>query len=73
MNVTAVLVKMKGTCTDGVNMFTCSCVEGYTGTTCETDINECNSNPCEHSGACSDVVNGFTCNCVPGFSTGNCL
>jgi len=25
-----------GTCTDGVNGFTCSCLAGYTGTTCET-------------------------------------
>ena len=25
-----------GTCTDGVNDYTCDCVTGYTGTTCET-------------------------------------
>ena len=25
-----------GTCTDGVNTFTCECVTGYTGTTCGT-------------------------------------
>ena len=27
-----------GTCIDGVNSFTCSCVEGYTGHGCETGI-----------------------------------
>jgi len=33
----------KGTCIDGVNSFTCSCVEGYTGRDCETGIqkNKC--------------------------------
>ena len=25
-----------GTCIDGVNSFTCSCVDGYTGHDCET-------------------------------------
>ena len=25
-----------GTCTDGVNQFTCSCIDGYIGTKCET-------------------------------------
>ena len=25
-----------GTCTDGVNGFTCKCATGYTGTNCET-------------------------------------
>ena len=25
-----------GTCTDGMNGFTCSCADGYTGTTCST-------------------------------------
>ena len=25
-----------GTCTDGVNEYTCSCVAGYEGTSCET-------------------------------------
>ena len=28
-----------GSCIDGVNSFTCSCVEGYTGLGCETGIN----------------------------------
>ena len=27
-----------GTCIGGVNSFTCSCVEGYTGLDCETGI-----------------------------------
>ena len=30
----------RGTCIDGVNSFTCSCVEGYTGRDCETGTTE---------------------------------
>ena len=33
-----------------------------------TDINECNSSPCENGGFCLDQVNGYRCNCVSGFT-----
>ena len=39
----------------------------FTGARCETDVNECLSNPCENNGTCVDQVNGFTCHCPPGF------
>ena len=37
----------------------------FTGVVCETDVNECNSNPCEHNGTCEDQLNGFICRCQP--------
>ncbi|XP_071956600.1 uncharacterized protein [Antedon mediterranea] len=55
-----------GACTDGVGTYTCSCVAGYSGTNCETNINECASSPCQHGGACNDGVNRYTCSCVAG-------
>ena len=39
-----------------------------TDTTCETNINECDSDPCEHNGTCEDQINGFTCNCPSGWT-----
>jgi len=38
-----------------------------TGARCETDVNECASNPCQQGGTCEDELNGFTCSCLPGF------
>lgn len=32
--------------------FNCGCYTGYTGKQCETDINECTSNPCQFNGTC---------------------
>ena len=29
-----------GTCNPGVNGFTCSCVTGFTGTTCQVNISD---------------------------------
>eukprot|EP00058_Branchiostoma_floridae_P022698 XP_002608188.1 hypothetical protein BRAFLDRAFT_125860 [Branchiostoma floridae] len=61
-----------GTCTDGVNGYTCECVAGYTGDDCETDIDECASDPCQYGGTCTDGVNGYTCECVAGYTGDDC-
>jgi hypothetical protein len=47
-----------GTCTDGVQSFTCSCQSGYSGATCNTDVNECSNNPCTGGQLCTNKVVG---------------
>ncbi|MRB67813.1 hypothetical protein GH825_31145, partial [Bacillus thuringiensis] len=41
--------------------YTCSCVAGYTGARCQTNINECSPNPCKNGATCRDRVNHFVC------------
>ncbi|XP_060595177.1 fibropellin-1-like, partial [Ruditapes philippinarum] len=50
----------------------CTCVAGYTGTNCETDIDDCNPNPCQNGAACTDGVDSYTCTCVAGYTGTNC-
>ncbi|XP_064548318.1 protein serrate [Drosophila montana] len=45
--------------------FTCGCVAGWTGPTCEINIDECAGGPCEHGGTCVDLIGGFRCECPP--------
>ncbi|WP_437522135.1 calcium-binding EGF-like domain-containing protein [Sorangium sp. So ce726] len=59
------------TCTSSASGYTCTCVPGYTGTNCETEIDECASDPCVH-GQCLDAVNGYVCECEPGYAGTNC-
>lgn len=49
------------------------CFESFTGIHCETDIDECESNPCHNGGGCTDDVNGYRCTCPPGYFDAQCL
>ncbi|XP_029136151.1 protein crumbs homolog 2a [Labrus bergylta] len=54
------------TCEDLFNMFRCVCDLGWGGEQCETDVDECASQPCVH-GSCKDYLAGFECRCHPGY------
>ena len=55
-----------------VNMFLCDCEPGYTGTDCETNIDDCVNRNCSGNGVCVDGVNSFSCECVSGFTGEMC-
>ena len=38
-------------------------ITGFTGETCDTEIDECESNPCFNGAACEDLVGNYTCHC----------
>ena len=37
-----------------------------------TDINECDSNPCQNGATCANEVNKYTCSCAAGYTDINC-
>ena len=45
---------------------------GYTGIHCETNIDECQSNPCQNGAICTDLLNGYRCLCTPEYDGTNC-
>lgn len=38
---------------NGAGGYTCHCQPGYTGDDCRTEINECETNPCQNGGSCT--------------------
>ena len=50
----------------------CSCRSGFTGSRCETNINECARSPCANGSTCIDRINDYTCACPPGYTGRHC-
>ena len=60
--------------TNAFGHFSCHCSSGWTGKTCNTDIDECSlssRSTCDHGGTCVNTPGSFSCNCIPGY-TGKC-
>ena len=56
------------------NDFACVCDPGFTGETCDVNIDECETMniDCNGNGQCLDGTNNFTCNCDAGFTGEQC-
>ncbi|TSK18054.1 Protein jagged-1a [Bagarius yarrelli] len=52
--------------------FSCDCKEGFTGTYCHENINDCESSPCRNGGTCIDKVNVYQCICAEGWEGPAC-
>ena len=52
--------------------YICVCSEGYTGAACETDINYCDSTPCNNGGTCTELDTGFSCQCSSAYTGVTC-
>ena len=52
-------------------MYKCTCNSGFTGVNCETNIDECASNPCLN-GNCNNLIGAYNCSCFAGWTGINC-
>uniref|UniRef100_A0A3Q1EF22 Delta-like protein n=1 Tax=Acanthochromis polyacanthus TaxID=80966 RepID=A0A3Q1EF22_9TELE len=52
--------------------FSCECEEGFTGTYCHENINDCESAPCLNGGTCIDKVSQYKCVCAGGWDGSTC-
>ncbi|PVD23652.1 hypothetical protein C0Q70_16925 [Pomacea canaliculata] len=58
---------------DNKQFYYCCCAAGYTGINCETDVDECASQPCHNGGNCSQGDPGkYECQCPLRYKGRNC-
>ncbi|CAK8697438.1 unnamed protein product [Clavelina lepadiformis] len=61
-----------GICTDQLNGYSCTCAEGFIGTSCELRVNDCHSDPCLNGATCIDGEYSYACSCARGFAGDRC-
>ncbi|GCB65858.1 hypothetical protein scyTo_0011924 [Scyliorhinus torazame] len=54
------LVSRRG---DVFSEYTCKCPTGYQGIHCQTNVDDCSSQPCNNGGHCEDLDADFSCDC----------
>ncbi|CBY15121.1 unnamed protein product [Oikopleura dioica] len=59
-----------GTCTESASSYSCSCLDGYSGSSCEND--PCSWVPCMNNGVCSIVGSDYACSCTEGYEGDRC-
>lgn len=52
--------------------YECICAPGTAGEACETNYDDCYSQPCLYGAQCTDTVQGFLCDCPEGTSGQDC-
>lgn len=55
-------------------LFRCTCADGYTGTSCEADVDECarSNSTCLNGATCVNTVGSYTCSCRREFTGSRC-
>ncbi len=62
----------RGTCTTSSGTYQCNCPAAWTGDRCETDVDECLTNPCGDNAACNNTHSSYTCTCNAGYEGDPC-
>ena len=63
----SVICSYGGTCVNSYGGFSCVCPSGFSGRTCDENIDDCVGVDCGN-GRCFDLVNDYTCICNDGWS-----
>ncbi|XP_072245890.1 neurocan core protein [Leuresthes tenuis] len=61
-----------GSCLQEGDGYSCYCPLGFSGESCEIDVDDCQSNPCQNGGTCIDEINSFVCLCLPSYGGATC-
>jgi hypothetical protein len=61
-----------GKCYPDQSTFVCVCPDGFLGSRCETNVDDCQGSQCMQGGTCIDGANSYACSCPSGFTGARC-
>lgn len=67
------LCQHAGRCINNGNTHLCVCKQGYDGSYCEREVDECSTSPCRNGATCRSDVGRYVCLCPPGFQVIECI
>lgn len=65
-------VKLNKTSVSFVTGFICTCSQGWVGSDCDTDLDECVDHPCKNNGTCVNIDGSYLCICPPYWTGAQC-
>ncbi|KAL8563415.1 hypothetical protein ACOMHN_054777 [Nucella lapillus] len=61
------------TCSSTLGSYTCECTQGWTGENCTTEVNACDSSPCQNGGQCTNLPEAeYQCRCPAQYEGDDC-
>ena len=66
------ITKQASSCIDRGDNVTCTCAEGWAGSNCGVNIDDCVNHKCVNGAKCVDKVNGYLCKCKKGYQGNYC-
>lgn len=61
-----------GRCVEVEESYLCDCLEGFTGSNCQTNPDDCVDNTCQNGAECVDGLGNYTCRCAAGYEGERC-
>lgn len=53
-------------------IFHCECAKGWSGHLCGSDVDECESDKCQHNSTCENTIGSFRCQCTDDWTGTEC-
>ncbi|OWF56225.1 Neurogenic locus Notch protein [Mizuhopecten yessoensis] len=70
--MTPKVCRNNATCHNTEGGYNCSCLTGWRGDNCTSDVDECDKHVCKNNATCTNTDGGYKCRCTKGWRGSTC-